>query len=479
MTPSTWSNSCHEAITALLRERTGLAFPSHRRADCEQAIRRAMAKAGLQEAAIYLDKLRSGAIPLDDLVDEVTIGETYFFREQAQFAFIRDVVLPEFITAEGRSLRIWSAGCASGEEPYSLAILCEMMGLAGRTSILATDIAQAALNKARAGSYTAWSFRGDTTRLADRYFSRHGDCFRLDERIRRRVSFHALNLVLDPCPPFVGGVRGMDLVLCRNVLIYFDPDIIIRVAARLMAALADGGWLITGPSDPLLPLADSCRMVVTPSGIFYRRDHRVVGRPAARAIPVVSARGEHSRGGAADPGRAAVAQAPGSAASLSADPGSADPGSADPETADPAVCAARIRTLADLGDTAGAERAAAESLAAHPRSTELRFLRALLLIALGRETAAAGELRRVLYLDRSLAMAHVTQGLLCRRADDLAGARRAFGIGHKLAAAHAAEDLLPLSDGQQAGQVAAAAWAQLAALGGTSPSPTDFDLPAT
>ena len=146
-------------------------------------------------------------------------GETYFFRDQGQFDLLRLRLLPELIERRrgARILRLWSAGCASGEEAYSLAMLVDML-LPEHHSwdifILGSDIDQTALAKARRGRYGQWSFRVAPPALQQRYFQHMGDEWALDERIRHMVTFRAVDLIDEPFP--AGELCNMDLILCRN-----------------------------------------------------------------------------------------------------------------------------------------------------------------------------------------------------------------------------------------------------------------------
>jgi chemotaxis protein methyltransferase CheR len=158
----------------------------------------------------------------------VTVGETFFFRHSEQFAVLRDTILPNLLNAatNRRRLRIWSAGCSTGAEPYSLAILIErLLGDAlptWRVDIIGTDINEQALVNARKGRYSAWSLRGmtDVERARDFDADIRPSAWRLHERHRPRVEFRRHNL-LDLLPEPPAEWRGFDLILCRNVLIYF------------------------------------------------------------------------------------------------------------------------------------------------------------------------------------------------------------------------------------------------------------------
>ncbi|HEX8202406.1 MAG TPA: protein-glutamate O-methyltransferase CheR, partial [Isosphaeraceae bacterium] len=268
----TWSHPAYEAVVNLLNARTGLAFAPERRVGVEQGIRSAMRRAGLADPARYALRIAVDEAALDDLIVELTVGETYFFREPAQFEFLRAAVLPEIRRRRGEAhvLHAWSAACATGEEAYSLAIVCLQEGLAGRCRLLATDISRPALEKAYGACFGPWSLRGDGAALARPYLSPEGPGrFRLAEAARRLVTFEHLNLALDVYPSLATGTLGMDLILCRNVLIYFDRETVAAVARRLFAALADGGWLVTASSDPPLAGLAPFQTVVTERGIYY------------------------------------------------------------------------------------------------------------------------------------------------------------------------------------------------------------------
>jgi chemotaxis protein methyltransferase CheR len=438
-----WSQSAFAAVAGLVGVRTGLAFPPSRRPGAELAIRRAMARAGVADPAGYAVRLAADAGALDDLIAELTVGETYFFREPAQFDFVRRQVLPDVRRRRGEAHapRAWSAGCASGEEPYSLAILFAEEGLTG-APVLATDISRAALAKAREAVYGDWSLRGERAAVVRPYLLPSGRGYRLDERIRRRVVFAELNLALDTYPSHITGTADRDLILCRNVLIYLDPEAVAHIARRLGACLAEGGWLITASSDP--PLADLApfETVVADEGVFYRRkgnlrcsffdlrlpdqETAVVNLPAVSPIEIRKPKTEDRK-----------------------------------SKGEPA--APNLRALANI-DPSEAERACAEATARQPLDAELGYLHGVLLLELGREEEAVRALRRVVYLDRTLAVAHFTLGAALRRRGDRAGARRAYRNARDLCRADPPDRPLPLADGETAGWLAAAAEGQLAFL---------------
>ena len=183
-----------DAVTDMISARAGLVFPPSRRRDVEIATKKIMGAAALADPGKWLGHLEQDAALLDELISELTIKETYFFREPGHFALIRDGIVRELQQRRGteHTLRVWSAGCASGEEAYSLAILFEEMGLAGSVRILATDISRTALARARRATYTPWALRGEGDRLIGPYLRRSGDRFELAARFLRRVRHRLL-----------------------------------------------------------------------------------------------------------------------------------------------------------------------------------------------------------------------------------------------------------------------------------------------
>lgn len=268
----------------ILRERFGLVFPSSRLSDVEQAMRGAMERRGITDPATWRDLVSHGAEPIEDVIAQLTIGETYFFRDPAQLDVVRDVVIPEILAHPQRSLRIWSAGCATGEEPYSLAMLLREADWKPATHpvhIIGTDLSVVRLAAARRGLYGAWAFRGVTEQRRERFFQQRGRQWLLDPAIRSMVEFRLLNLAEDAYPEPATGIFGMDVIFCRNVLIYFDMQTVRKVADGLINSLSDDGWLFIGASDP--PLGDlvPCEVVTTSAGLAYRRPDRREARIVA------------------------------------------------------------------------------------------------------------------------------------------------------------------------------------------------------
>jgi chemotaxis protein methyltransferase CheR len=440
------------ALRERIRRRAGLSFPESRLPDLEAGIRRAMASAGTGDIHAFAQRLDTDAAVFDALIGNLTVGETYFFREPAQFEVLRTRVLPDLRRglAERARLRVWSAGCASGEEPYSLAILLEEQGLADQATVLGTDISRAALQRAREASYGIWSLRGSPGATASPNFERHGDRFAVHARLRRRVEFRYLNLAESTYPSAENGTAGVDLILCRNVMIYFDAETVRQVARRLYQSLRPGGWLITGPSDPPLWDCAPFRTRVEDGCVVYQREH-----PASKeASPPFVFSPETVAQTVPDPSPPAPCVAVEETAAPIAPPTESDL---------PAIVET-VRQLADAGDALAAEQAAIDALRRFPLCPDLHYLHAVVCTELGRSEAAIASLRRVLYIDPALALAHFTLASVLRRAGRQEEAQRAYQAALAACTAQSPDEVLPLSDGEPVRRLVASIQAQLRSL---------------
>lgn len=199
------------------------------------------------------DQAATGDAEWQKLAALITTGESYFFRDKGQFAVLREQILPELIAAREpqRTLKIWSAGCASGEEPYSLAILLDELlprPADWQVRILGTDINGEAIDKARRGIYSPWSFRMCRDELKRDYFTPQKDAWEIKERIRNLVEFHYGNLV-DLPGDISFQLQDTDLIICRNVFIYFKKEAISQALVNFARLLREGGYLMTGHGE--------------------------------------------------------------------------------------------------------------------------------------------------------------------------------------------------------------------------------------
>lgn len=469
-------------VIGMISHETGLRFAGHQLETVRKGIREAMRRSGELDPHRVLQQISSNSPVFDDLVSELTIGETYFFRDPSQFAVIRHQLLPSLVRRKGANhrIRVWSAGCASGEEPYSIAILFHALDMLERCHVLATDISHHALARARAGKYRPWSIRGSQDPLLKNFLIADKGGYVIDEGIRTHVVFEYLNLALDTYPSFATGTWGLDLILCRNVLIYFNRDTIAAVAKRFYQCLSPGGWLMLGASDPRISDFAPFETQMTESGLIYYRpdsteldaEFRLPRLPVTEPMEPSSELVQHelSRGRSLEP----IPHEPlnrTSDATRADMPITKDSGGKPGKTSDrgigqdAAFVAIEIRELAKL-DAEAAEQRCAEAIEQHPISVELRFLHAVLLLELERNVDAVEAARRVVFLDRELAIGHMTLGTVLQRTGQIPAARRAFRNALQLCKERPASEIVPLSDGEQAGRLALSAKQHLALLEG-------------
>ena len=241
---------------------------------------------------------------IERLVAEVTVGESYFFRNEHHFRALREQVIPQIVreNTNRRAIRIWSAGCATGEEPYSIAILLdELLGPRPSLhkpstvqasdwsfSILGTDLNPEFLDRARIASYRPWSFRLTKVHEDRNYFEREGDSYRLVPRVRDHVRFAFLNLGKDVYPSPLTGTLGLDLIVFRNVAIYLRPEVTAEIIERFCRALRPGGWLLLGETELNLAPNKGFEAQRFDQATFYRKtgDSTVLGDESLSPSPL-------------------------------------------------------------------------------------------------------------------------------------------------------------------------------------------------
>jgi len=471
-----------DEAAALVRARTGLVVGPARTAAFRSALADAMRSARVSDPVVYLADLAVTPALMDDLAGRVTVGETYFFRDPDQFALIEQEVLPALLrsrTSDSGPLRLWSAGCATGEEAYTLAILASRVSARART--VGTDISRRALAKARSARYTRWSFRGVAEDVVAGHFDQVDDEFELHREYRDVVEFRYLNLADAGYPSAASGIVGMDLILCRNVLIYFDQETVARVADQLLRSLAADGWLVLGASDPMLADLVSCHVVVSSAGLMYRRTKgaavsfaSILPPPRAHLAPTPAVVAEPPAP-ALEPVRLETVQnpVPASDAEVAARcyavrdyDGAAEAArrAVGRPGAEAGVSVLLVRALANGGELGEAERACALALERHGMSAELCLLHASLLTAARRYDAAAVAARKALYLDRGLALGHLAHGAALAGLEDVPGARSAFTNAATLLAGVPRDGIVPASGGEAAGRLADLVGAELELL---------------
>jgi chemotaxis protein methyltransferase CheR len=258
-----------ETVRRVLRERAGIVLEPGK----EYLIESRLAPLAQSVGAASVDALVADGRSTDRVVEAMTINETSFFRDRHPFDALRDTLLPEVLARRTGTVRIWSAACSTGQEAYSIAMLVQehFPADARRVSIIGTDLAPRVLEQARAGRFGQLEVnRGLPAPLLVRWFERDGRDWMLKEQIRRMVRFEQHNLVRD------APLAGCDIVLLRNVLIYFDTDTRTEVLGRVRDAMAPDGALILGAAETMYGLSDDFERAWSGSAMF----HRV--RPAIR-----------------------------------------------------------------------------------------------------------------------------------------------------------------------------------------------------
>ena len=420
----------------LIEERCGLRFADTQRASLSASVAARMEQLGLVNEDEYFERLR-GAAPtmveaeLRNLLNLVTVTETCFFRDPPQFRVLADYIIPTLISERlqrqdpSRTIRIWSAGCSTGEEAYSIAITLDQMHVdvlypGWRFEIVATDLNTMALDRARRGVYTPRAVRNVEGRLLDRYFEQEGKTFVLNRDIARRVNFEFGNLRQTPRP----STGQQDVVFCKNVAIYFRTEATRTLIEGLSDTIAPDGYLLLGHAESLWQVTDRFDIVEHERAFFYQK--------APTRLPALR-----------DPGRTIVhGRAPAADASDATDDAAnrydfclATMRAGEWDAAERALdalttsCPTFVPGLLLLGGLYAHRGRFDEALGQAEAVLQVSDLepRAHLLIGMvaarrRRPDDALLSLRRALYLDDSLALGHFWLGNLYRERGDLARA---------------------------------------------------------
>jgi chemotaxis protein methyltransferase CheR len=366
-------------IADLVRRETGIVLPATRESAIIAAVRRAAPDLDPAEFVRAASGPEGDHGLMNRLIDEIAVQETSFVRDRAQFDEIEwHRLLTGDVASGSRHIRVWSAGCASGEEAYTLALLAAEAFAPGPppVDVLGTDVSGAALAAATAGRYGERSVRGIEPALRERYLERQADgSYLAGHRLRALVRFRRHNLVRDPAPP--SGESHFDLVVCRNVLIYFDAPTIARVIESLERSLRRGGTLVLGAADAL---------------------HRVAGSPAPERQPRRPPRRPRRR----------------------------EPVVRQPLTREQRLAAAL--DAAGKGDSDGAMAQVGSLLGENALDADAHFVDGLVALEAGRPEQAAAALRRALFADPRFALAAFTLGRAYDVLGDTLAARRSYQL---------------------------------------------------
>lgn len=471
----------------------GLHFPRKQWRTLERGMVCAAREFGFDDPESCLRWIMSSPLSreqIEILARHLTVGETYFLREKRGLEIFEEEIVPELIrTRQGDEphLRIWCAGCSTGEEPFSVAILLNAMGAALRgwnISILATDINPQALSRGAEGVYGEWSFRHPPHGFREKYFRRTEDGrSEILPRIRKMVSFSYLNLAEDVYPSLLNNTNAMDVIFCRNVLMYFTPDRARMVIDRLHRSLVDGGWLIVSPCEASQFLFSQFKAVNFSDATLYRKE-------GAEDREQGAARGNRGSAGSGQPDPVplpAGRQSPPPllrAPILRSPPPAPRPSPPAPHPLSPYEAALALyeqgcypeaeeklaaflvanrgdaeatilqcRVRANQGKLAEARALLEEAISADRLKAGLHYLLAMILQEQGAIDEAITSLKRALYLDQDLVLAHFSLGNLALRQGKIKESRKHFANTLSLLDRYDPTDILPESEGLPAGRL--------------------------
>ncbi len=481
-------------LSAFIGARIGLHFPKERWRDLERGINAAARELGIEDGKSCIEWLESSSPTrrqIEILANHLTVGETYFFRDKELFKTLEKPVLSKLIQSRhrsGRHLRVWSAGCSTGEEPYSVAILLSKMIPDLRDwniTILATDISPLALQKAAGAVYGHWSFRDVQPEIQNGFFNQREDGhFELLPRIREMVTFSYLNLVEDTYPSLFNNTNAMDIIFCRNVLMYFVPELAGKVARNFHRSLVYGGLLIVSPTEASISIFSQFTTVRAPGTILYKKEGqppagdfsckplekpRVSFKPAAALVPnraVTPAQEVHNPqiGSRPEPPDAPlemrtskhgtqIRQDLQQEALALYDAGCYPEAvektqnllSQDPSDVKGLTLLARI--YANWGKLGQALKWCEKAIIAEKLNAGCHYLMATILQELGRTEDAAASLKRTLYLDPKFILAYVALGNISRKFGKSKESEKHFDNALLLLNSRRPEEILPESEG--------------------------------
>jgi chemotaxis protein methyltransferase CheR len=473
-------------LSEYLTSKIGLHFSKRNRNELHQKMVAAMTDFGFENVGEFIEWLLSMSPTqkqIEFLASHLTVGETYFFRERRAFEILEHSILPALIDARrrtGKRLRLWSAGCSTGEEPYSIAILLDQMipDLKDwNITILATDINAGALRKADEGIYSDWSFRDTPPFFRDKYFEKvNGSRCRLLPDIRKMVTFSYLNLSEDVYPALQNNTNAMDIIFCRNVLMYFTPEHINLAADRFYRSLVDGGSLIVSPVETSHIYYAQFTTVRIQDSTFYKKDNRKEKPDSVSTkyvekeiVPYSLPSKTIKRRKSERPSRTAPCDAPERTkqsvptpleeAAILYQKGSyreaeerlsvlISNGSSSQE-----MLVFFTKILANQGKLEDAVHWCKRAVSADKCDPRLHYLLAIILDERKSVEEAKASLKRALYLDHDFVLAHFALANLSLRLGNIAEARKHFSNTKEILSKCNPDEILPESEGITAGRL--------------------------
>ena len=498
-----------ERFRGIVASRLGLQFEDAKLGFLAEVLRKRL-EAAQRESAVYLHQLETdvnGADETGELARELTVGETYFFRNNSQFRAFAEVALPDRLRVRRpkKCLRVLSAGCASGEEAYTLAIILReaLPDQSWDIAIRAVDINPGALERAASGRFSAWALRETPPEIRDRWFRPAGRDLVLADEIRNAVTFERRNLTAND--PDLWRPGYYDAIFCRNVIMYFSPEKMQAVVARIASSLVPGGYFFLGHAETLRGLSQDFHLLHTHETFYYRsRGEGEAPAPAASTFPVPGsavARRSAEIAAAQDPAAwfDTIAKASERIRALGTPPAAVVPPliAAAPKwnlarvldllqlerfaealdlvrampteaSHDPDVLLLTAVLLAHASQLAAAAEVASRLLAKDELNAGAHYVLALCSEGLGDRDAAIGHDNFAVYLDAEFAMPRLHLGLLSKRVNDLTTARRELSQALMLLRREDASRLLLFGGGFTRDGLVALCEAELAKIEGRS-----------
>jgi len=472
--PIALPDSLLSRLSEFVATQTGLYFPQERWGDLERGIAAAAPDFNFSDRESCARWLLSAPLTRhmnEVLASHLSVGETYFFREKQSLGIFEEHILPRLLQLRRqneRRLRIWSAGCCTGEEAYTIAILLDRLIpdlKEWNVTILATDFNPKFLRKAAQGVYGEWSFRDAPGWLRERYFTKGADG-RLEilPRIRKMVTFSYLNFADDVYPSLSNNTGAMDVIFCRNVLMYFTAQRAKQVTGNFHRALVDGGWLIGSPTEASNTLFAAFTPVEFPGAFLYRK---MVNAESQMLKPKSQISGHQfsqsfMEAEAAPPSLPVAQTEPGVVTTAIHAP------QADrlpvPQTEEHEAPSRMARSCANQGQLGVALEWCEKAITADKMNPSHHYLLATILQEQGQHDIAIRSLMRALYLNSDFVLAHFALGNLHQSQGRYREAQRYFGNVLLLLRNHPPDETLQEADGLTAGRLAEIATSLLESL---------------
>jgi len=479
-----------ERFSRFIAERIGLHFPRQRWGDLERNTGYAAREIGFPDSEAFIRHALSSSLSTNQaeiLASNLTIGETYFYREKKAFEALEQYILPELLRSRrsnGRNIRLWSAGCCTGEEPYSIAIALNksIPDLKDwNTTILATDINPRFLKRASQAIYGEWSFREAPRWLKENYFTKaKSNHYEIKPHIKKMVTFAHLNLAEDVYPSLLNNTNAMDIIFCRNVMMYFTPEHARKTIQNLYQCLVDGGWLIVSSIETSLAPYSQFTTASFNGLTIYRKD---LSSPPKAATPEVYKEFVFDTA-AGDPGYIAEPEPPVYSCPEPPPLPEAEKAEKAPPPPTPYQQALALykqglyaevterlpvmlaegqvdsgsasllaRAYANRGRLVEALEWCQKAIAGDKLNPALYYLQATILEEKDDIEAASACLKQALYLDQDFVLAHIALGNLFTRQQKPAQAGRHFNNAISLLKTYPEEAIIAESEGMTAGRL--------------------------